>query len=345
MFKAYKYRIYPNKEQRTKIEKTFKACRFVYNYYLQMQIELYEDGKKKMSIFDCIKDLTELKKKEDWLKEVDSQALQYSLQNLNAAYQNFFKKHTGFPKFKSENTYRKSFNTKGTIHYLGNHIKLPKLGLVRTRNRLVPEGRIISVTVSKEPSEKYYASLCCTEVEVEPISATGKVAGLALGIEKICVTSDGEVYINQNNLKQSLDKLAKLQREMQRKEKGSANYEKARIKVARLHEHIANQRKDYLQKITTELIRNYDVLYMEDPEIKQVMQESDVALEIADASLYNFIFMLKYKAEYYSKEVIFVKKDVLLDTNTYDIEYLRSKAEEILYAGLEQQQEELPNAA
>lgn len=341
MFRAYKYRIYPNKEQRVKIEKTFEACRFVYNYYLQMQIDLYESGEKKMSVFDCIKDLTELKMKETWLKEVSSQALQYSLQNLNTAYQKFFKEHTGFPKFKSEKTYRQSYITKGTIHYLGKYIKIPTLGLVKTKNKLVPEGRIVNVTVSKEPSGKYFVSLCCDDVAIVPLLATGKVAGLALGIENICVTSDGKFYKNQNNLQQSLDKLAKLQRELSRKEKGSANYEKARIKVAKLHEHIANQRKDYLQKVTTDLIRNYDVLYMEDPEIKQVIQESDLALKIADASLYKFIFMLKYKAEYYGKRIIFVNKDVLLDANTYDVEYLRGKAEEILYAGLDQQQDEL----
>lgn len=341
MFKAYKYRIYPNREQEEKIDITFKACRFVYNYYLQKQIDLYKNGEKRLSAFDCMKDVTELKKDELWLNGVSSQSLFYAIGDLDIAYKKFFKEHTGFPKFKSEEVHRQSYCTKGSIHYKGNYIKIPKLGFVRTRNKLVPEGRFLSITISKEPSGKYFVSLCCDDVAIVPLLATGKVAGLALDIENICVTSDGKFYKNQNNLQQSLDKLAKLQRELSRKEKGSANYEKARIKVAKLHEHITNQRKDYLQKVTTDLIRNYDVLYMEDPEIKQVIQESDLALKIADASLYKFIFMLKYKAEYYGKRIIFVNKDVLLDANTYDVEYLRGKAEEILYAGLDQQQDEL----
>ncbi len=173
------------------------------------------------------------------------------------AYKKFFKEHTGYPKFKSKKTHRYSYKSKcvnNNIKYCDKYIKLPKLDMVKTRNKLVPQGRILNATVSQDPSGKYYVSLCCTDVEVQPLSKTNNTIGVDLGIKEFCITSDGEKIPNPKYLKKSLDKLAKLQRELSRKTKGSSNRNKARVKVARLQEHIVNQRKDFLQKLSTKIV-------------------------------------------------------------------------------------------
>ena len=217
MERAYKYRIYPNKKQQEIIAKTFGCCRFVYNKYLAKCIEMYEKNKETFSYVQCAKDMTQLKSELEWLKEVDSTALQSSLRDLDMAYQKFFKEHSGYPKFKSKKTHRFSYKSKcahGNIQYCGKHIKLPKLGMVKTKNKLIPQGRILNATVSQEPSGKYYVSLCCTDVDIPILEKTNNVIGIDLGIKEFCITSDGEMIENPKYLKKSLDKLAKLQREL-----------------------------------------------------------------------------------------------------------------------------------
>ena len=177
MEKAYKYRIYPNKKQKEIIAKTFGCCRFVYNQYLAKRIETYEKDKTTLTYVQCANDLTQLKTKLEWLKKVDSTALQSSLKDLDSAYQKFFKEHSGYPKFKSKKTHRYSYKSKcanGNIQYQVKYIKLPKLGMVKTKNKLFPQGRILNATVSQEPSGKYYVSLCCTDVDIKPLEKNGK---------------------------------------------------------------------------------------------------------------------------------------------------------------------------
>ena len=162
MEKAYKYRIYPNKTQQKQLAQTFGNCRFVYNYYLSKKIELYKSDKKSMSFCECSKDLTKLKSELEWLKISDKWALQNSLRDLDRAYQNFFKSGFGYPKFKSKKTHRYSYRstyTNNNIEFLNKHIKLPKLGYVRTKDKQIPQGRIINATISQEPSGKYYCSI------------------------------------------------------------------------------------------------------------------------------------------------------------------------------------------
>ena len=311
MEKAYKYRIYPNKKQEELINRTFGCTRFVYNRYLAKKIETYQNTQKTLTYKECSLDLTNLKKELIWLKEVDKFSLQNALKDLENAYKKFFKEKIGFPKFKSKKTNRFSYRTNYTnnnIEYLGKHIKLPKLGKIKIKDKQIPSGRILNATISKNPSGKYYVSLCVTDIEIKPFEKTDKNIGIDLGIKEFLTTSNKEIIENPKYLKKSLNKLAKLQKELSRKTIGSSNRNKARIKVARLQEHIANQRKDFLQKLSTKLIKENDIICIEDLQIKNMIKNKKLSRSISDVSWSEFIRQLEYKAKWYDKKLVKVDK-------------------------------------
>ena len=316
MEKAFKFRVYPNQEQQQLIHKTFGCHRFVYNHFLAKRIDTYEKDKATLGYYDCCAELTMLKQEFPWLREVDATALQAALKDLDNAYKGFFRRvknsgKPGFPRFKSKKLSRRSYKSKrvgNNIAVADGYIKLPKLGFVRYAMSRPVEGRILSATVSQTSSGKYFVSLCCTDVAIASLPATGESVGIDMGIHDLAVTSDGEYISNPNHLRRLEKKLARLQRSLSRKTIGSKNREMARIEVARVHEQIANRRNDTLHKLSTRLVRGHDVICVEDLAPANMVRNRRLAKYITDAAWGELTRQLRYKCEWYGKAFVTVNR-------------------------------------
>lgn len=309
MLKAYKYRIYPNKQQEEQIQKTFGCCRFVYNQTLAHRKEKYETKKESMSKFDCNNYVNQILKKEyEWLKEIDKFALTNSVYNMDNAYQKFFKEHTGYPKFKSKKDNRKSYTTNYTsnnieVSFEKNKVKLPKLKWVKAKLHREFEGQIKSATILQIPSGKYYVSIL-VETEHIPLKTTNGQVGIDLGIKDLLITSDGEKFDNIRTTKKYEDKLAKEQRKLSHKVKGSKNWNKQRIKVARIHEKIHNTRIDNLHKISHRLVQENQLIVSEDLAVSNMVKNHHLAKAITDCGWYELTRQISYKSEWNNRQYI-----------------------------------------
>ena len=304
MNKSFKVRIYPNEKQKFLLEKTFGANRFIYNYFLNLKTKLYEFYKINLSYNNSSKVLTELKKQKTWLKQVDAISLQQTLKDLDNAYQNFFNGRTKYPSFKRKQD-KNSYRTNSNIKINNRYITIPKMGMLRYRDKYKLEecniSKIYNITISKTPSGNYYASISA-EVDIAAFEKTNRSCGIDLGLKDFLIFDTGEKIDNPRILQHLEKKYRKLAKAVSRKVYDSANYKKAKLKLAKFHKHIVNIRKDFLHKLSTNLLKEYDIICIEDLCFKGFMR-TNKAKSYQDVAQSEFIRQLEYKADWYGKTI------------------------------------------
>jgi len=313
--KAYKFRLYPNKEQKELINKTFGCTRLVYNYYLNKKQELYKEKKTSISRNDIIKDIINLYNMYPFLKEVDRMALNNSLFDLDNSYNKFFKEHTGYPKFKrkyDKNSYRTNLITSSYKDKIYENIKvdlvnktiiLPKLKKIKIRgyrNIDKIDGRIINATISREANRYYVSVVYEQKMEINDIKPKS-IIGIDLGIKDLVITSTCKKYANEKNIRKYEYRIKKLQKELSRKNKGSNNYYKVKIKLQRVYQKLRNARKYLIHNITREITNEYDIIVMETLKVKNMLKNHHLSKSIADASFNEIKRQLEYKCKWKGK--------------------------------------------
>lgn len=316
--KAYKFRLYPNDNQKVMFAKTFGSTRFIYNHFLDLWNKEYEETKKGLSYAKCSSMLPRLKNddKTSFLKEIDSIALQSSLVDLSDAYKRFFNKQNDRPRFKSKLDSIQSYKTKNTNNNLfikDNYIKLPKIGFVKLRNSFNFNNEIINATISKTSTNKYYVSVLVSE-NINLLPLTNSNIGIDLGLSDYVVLSDGTKHKNLEIPKAYIDKLIREKRKLSKKallakEKGiklvdAKNYQKQKVIVARLYEKIRNTSNDFTNKLSTNIIKNHDIISVERLNVKGMLKNKYLAKSISNASLSSFVSKLEYKARFYGKTLV-----------------------------------------
>ena len=312
MYKAYKYRLYPNKSQEQLILQHIGCCRYIYNYGLNKKMSAYQTDKSSVSRFQIQDDLPILKKQTDtsFLKNVNSLSLQAALACLDNAFTRFFKEKKGFPKFKSKKDGHQSFiipqNTK--VDFESNRIFIPKFKQgIKCKLHRTFDGKIKSSTISKTPTGKYFISILVETNEAVPNKkpcCENQAVGIDLGIKTFATLSDNTKIDNPRNLKKSLKKLKKLQREVSRKKKDSNNRTKAVKKLALMHEKVTNRRTDFLHKVTHELVTKYDTLCLETLSSKNMMKNHKLAQALSDIAIGKFNELIDYKGEWYGTNIL-----------------------------------------
>ena len=311
MIRAYKYRIYPNKNQIDFLEKSFGCTRYIYNWALDLRIRAYQEKKETLSAIDLCKRLTLLKKDEDkqWLSEPTNECLQQSIRNMDSAFTRFFREKKGFPKFKSKHKNKNSckFINGVSFDFEKKRIKVPKCGFVKFSCDRIFNGKIGTLTISKTPTGKYYASVLVDNGELLPIKPQIKedtTVGIDVGIKSFAVLSNGRVFENMKFLENNEKRLAVLQKRFSRKQKNSNRRKVYKLKVAKKYERITNLRTNYIHQVTSKIIAENQSIVIEDLNIDGMLKNHCLAKSISSVAWGEFFRQLEYKSDFYGRNLI-----------------------------------------